>query len=135
MSSASAPANDTKHVKNALEWTVFAASCLLVLATLVILIMDAATAGQSPAKIRVQPGQPYQADGRLWIPVEVSNSGGRAAAAIEVEASRPSQPGESPAGISIDYLPRGATRKGQVSFPVSKADVPVEFRVSSFQEP
>ena len=135
MSTTSGPPNDTKHAKNALEWTVFAASCVLVLATLGILIMDAASTGQSPAKINVEPGQPYQADGRLWIPVAISNSGGQAAAAIEVEASRPSQIGEAPAAISIDYLPRGATRKGQVSFPETKADVPVEFRVSSFQEP
>ena len=135
MSSSSSHSTGRKNVKNALEWAVFAISCLLVVTTLVILTMDAATVGKTPAKITVQPGQAYLENGRLWVPLEITNSGGQAAARIEVEASRPSQGGEAPAAFSIDYLPRGATRKGQVSFPDIKVESPVEVRVISYQEP
>ena len=90
---------------------------------------------KTPAKITVQPGQAYPENGRLWVPLEITNSGGQPAARIEVEASRPSQSGEAPAAFSIDYLPRGATRKGQVSFPDIKLESPVEVRVISYQEP
>ena len=135
MSSSSPPAASTQHGKNALEWTVFAVSCLLVLATISILIVDTTKAGKAPAKITVQQGQPYQENGSLWIPVAVTNTGGQAAVNVEIEALRPSESGETKANFTVDHLPRGATRGGHVSFPGSNPIPGVNIRVSGFQDP
>ena len=135
MSTSPHPSTGTKHVKNALEWTVFGLSCLLVVVTLTILILETSKAGRTPPRITVQPGRPYAENGRLWIPVEVTNTGGTAAANVEVEALRPSQAGEEKAAFTVDHLPRGATRRGHISFPGSEPNIEVDIRVSSYQEP
>ncbi len=124
---------DKNHAKNVLEWTVFAISCLLVLTTLVILIMDTPHSSRTPALIAVQAGPAYSEKGLTWIPIEIVNSGGKAAESVQVEARRPST-GEATT-ITIDHLPRGATKSGQVSFPGSDAAIAVEVRVASYQEP
>ena len=135
MATSSPPPTGMQHVKNALEWTVFGVSCLLVLATLAILIMEITKAGKTPPMITVKPGQGYPVNGRLWIPVEVTNTGGLAAVNVEVGAQRPSQGGEDKAAFTVEHLPRGATRMGHVSFPGSNADIEVDIRVLSYQEP
>lgn len=135
MSDPTPPSEGTKNVKNALEWAVFAVSCLLVLATLGVLLWDVTKAGKTPPLLSAQPGQPYLENGRVWIPVEVTNTGGEPAAAVEIEAIRPSPAGGDKAGFTIEHLPRGATRTGHVSFPGADTNIGVDIQISSHQKP
>ena len=73
--------------KNALEWTVFALSLLLVLSALGFLAHAALTLEDRPADLLVELGQPEQRGAHFSVPVTVHNRGGRTAEDVRVEVS------------------------------------------------
>ncbi len=122
--------------KNLLEWTVFAVSCLLLLAILIVLTVEAATWRDSPAKLATKLGIPDIKNSILLLPVEVSNDGDRVAAEVQIEIVRRSGGGEQRALFTVDFVPRHGTRRGQVSFPAEDGQ-PGDLKVGSvgYREP
>ncbi|HUF62916.1 MAG TPA: hypothetical protein VMN36_12635 [Verrucomicrobiales bacterium] len=129
------PADETSG-KNPLEWIVFAVSCLLLLATLGVLTVEAATWRGSPAKLTTKLGIPDIKDGILLLPVEVSNDGDRVAAEVQIEIVRRSGESEQRALFTVDFVPRHGIRRGRISFPAEEGQAG-ELRVVSaaFREP
>lgn len=108
--------SDTPRTKNPLEWTVFGISLMLVLATLGLLLAAALHVGNGPAKLTITTGEAQLMDGRTIIPVIVKNDGGEVAENVEVKVTLGEGAGLQEAGFTLDFIPRGAERKGVVSF-------------------
>ena len=121
--------------KNALEWTVFGISSVLVLATLLFLTMAAITVKKGPARLRAETGKPVVENGRLRIPVTVTNDGDHVAANVDVQVSIGSGAERQDAGFSIDFVPRGASRNGSVSFKGTELPQNLECGVLGYEEP
>jgi uncharacterized protein (TIGR02588 family) len=121
--------------KNLLEWTVFGISSAIVLTTLVLLMMAAITVKKGPARIRAGTGKPVVENGWLRIPVTVTNDGESVAANVDVQVTIGSGADQRDAGFSVDFVPRGATRTGSVSFKGTELPQNVECGVLGYEEP
>jgi uncharacterized protein (TIGR02588 family) len=106
-----------KRGKNGLEWVVFGISFALVVATIAVLAMHAANWQERPPDLAAKLGEPQLQDGRVTVPVEVTNHGDIAASEVEIEVARTAGGAEQQASVSFDFVPRQGTRRGQVSFP------------------
>jgi len=106
-----------KPEKNWLEWTVFAASAVLVAATVGYMAYDAATLGDRPPLISMTTGVALPVPGGFALPVTVRNDGDRTAedVAVEVELDR-ADGGTDHAEITVPYVPRQARREAWVTF-------------------
>ena len=129
------PTPNTKDTpgKNALEWSVFALSCLLVLGTFAVLIHGMAVWKDAPARLTARAGEAYQEAGHVWVPIVVVNDGDHSAVNVEIEVVSTSPAGESKAAFTVDQIPRGSEREGQVSFEGKKEEHQFRVRVSGFQ--
>lgn len=121
--------------KNLLEWTVFAISSVLVLGILACLTLAAFTVKEEPARLRVETGKPVVENGWLRIPVSVSNDGDRVAANVDLQVTIGSGDSRREAGFSVDFIPRGATRTGAVSFKGTELPDNLECGVLGYEEP
>lgn len=121
--------------KNLLEWTVFAISAVLVLAVLGYLLKSALEVEIGPAKLAVMTGPPVAENGRTRIPVTVSNDGRRVAANVEVQIAVDSGEGKQQAGFTLDFVPRGGSRQGAVSFKGTDLTGTPECEVLGYEEP
>ena len=103
--------------KNWLEWSVFAIGLLCIGLVVGYLIRDAASEAGTPAQVVVRLGDAEQRGGRRYVPVTLINSGGDAAAGVEVEVvlERGDRIVER-ARLLFDLVPREATREGWVAF-------------------
>jgi uncharacterized protein (TIGR02588 family) len=119
--------NDQKeprqHGKNALEWTIFGLSVLLVGSVLVFLGHEAISGVALPPRLEVSLGEPVEAGEQMLVPVIVKNKGEATAAGVEVEVER--RKSDETAHFSFPYLPREGQRKGWVVFdsPLDKRDL------------
>ena len=129
------PTPNTKDTpgKNALEWSVFALSCLLVLGTFAVLIHGMAVWQDAPARLTARAGEAYQEAGHVWVPIVVVNEGDHSAVNVEIEVVSTSPAGESKAAFKVDQIPRGSEREGQVSFEGRKEEHQFRVRVSGYQ--
>ncbi|GAA5125753.1 hypothetical protein JIN84_14620 [Luteolibacter yonseiensis] len=128
----STPENPTK---NLLEWTVFGISSGLVLVTLTLLTLAAFGVEEGPAEMRAETGTPVSKDGWIRIPVTVKNNGERVAANVEVKVCLGHGEGKREAGFTIDFVPRGGSRAGAVSFRETGEPAVVECEVIGYEEP
>lgn len=119
--------------KNALEWTVFALSLVLVLGVLGFLSYEAISGANTPPRLEISLGEPVKAGKQWLIPVRIENRGATTATSVEIEVSRRGR--DEKAGFSLDHVPRGGARQGWVSFdaPLQKSEL--EARVLGYQEP
>ena len=117
--------------KNPLEWTVFGISLLLVLGVVVVLGMEALRWQKTPARLKVELGEPEKRSGEWCVPVKVTNEGEGLASNVEIEVSA----GEEQAGLTMDFVPRGTERLGKVCFPESVDPKTLEGRVLGYEEP
>lgn len=103
--------------KNWLEWSVFAVGLLCIGLVVGYLVRDAASEAGTPAQVVVRLGDAEQRGGRRYVPVTLVNSGGDAAAGVEVEVvlERGDRIVER-ARLLFDLVPREATREGWVAF-------------------
>ena len=129
------PTPNTKDTpgKNALEWSVFALSCLLVLGTFAVLIHGMAVWQDAPARLTARAGEAYQEAGHVWVPIVVVNEGDHSAVNVEIEVVSTSPAGESKAAFTVEQIPRGSEREGQVSFEGKKEEHQFRVRVSGYQ--
>lgn len=119
--------------KNALEWTVFGLSAILVLGVMIVLALDALDWKGGPARLEAKLGSPLQENGTLVVPVEITNHGDIAAVDVQVEVE--GGEGTKPASLTLDFVPRGATRGGHVVFPASQNSGDLQVRIMGYQEP
>jgi uncharacterized protein (TIGR02588 family) len=123
------------HTKNALEWTVFGISSSLILATLSFLVWQAVRIEDGPARLSVKTAAPIIENGFVRIPVEVTNAGHGVASAVEIVVSGTTAGEAREAAFTLDFVPRGATRRGHVSFRGSEIPTGVKCEVTGYQEP
>lgn len=128
----STPENPTK---NALEWTVFGICSVLVLSTLILLAIATFQVEDGPAEMRAETGKPVSKDGWIRIPVTVKNYGRRVAANVEVKVCLGQGEAKREAGFTIDFVPRGGSRTGAVSFREMGGGVILECEVLGYEEP
>lgn len=121
--------------KNPLEWTVFAISGVLVAATFALLAMAALQVKEGPPRLHAETGPPVMLSGWVRIPVTVTNSGDRVAANVQVQVRAGSGSNEREGGFTLDFVPRGASRTGSVSFKSSEVPPGIECEVLGCEEP
>jgi uncharacterized protein (TIGR02588 family) len=102
--------------KNWLEWSVFAASLLLVVSVVAYLAYDALTAGDEPPRIAVQLGAPEQRADHFAVPVTVTNEGDQTAEGVVVEVVLERGEEEEQAQFEVAFVPRQSAREGWVTF-------------------
>ena len=103
--------------KNWLEWMVFAIGVLCIGVVVTFLGKDALVSSRAKAHIVVRLGQSEERAGHRYVPVTLVNSGGEAAAGVQVEVllERGTEVIER-ARFVVDLIPRDATREGWVAF-------------------
>jgi uncharacterized protein (TIGR02588 family) len=103
--------------KNWLEWTVFAISLVLVLATLGYLVREALTTDDGPPDIGVTLGDPRPGSGGFLVPVVATNRGDQPAEDVQITVSLETADGSSHESvILIPHLPRESKRRGWATF-------------------
>ena len=121
------------HGKNAVEWTVFAFSCVLVTLVLGYLTYLSFASDSSPApQLRVTLGQIIERDGQVWVGVTVENNGAITANNVEIEVEI--ENGQS-AGFTLPHVPRHGKRQGWVGFEPPLAREELKARISGYQAP
>ena len=124
-----------KRGKNALEWVVFGISCALVSATITVLAIHAASWQERPPELAAKIGEPQLKDGVVIVPVEVTNHGDIAASEVQIEVARIAGGSDQLASVTLDFVPRHGTRKGQVSFPDATETGVIRIVGTGFAEP
>lgn len=107
-----------KEQKNALEWTVFAVSCALIVGTVAVLARDASTTSDAPATFRVEVRTTAADDGPL-LRVRVRNDGATSAEHVRVEVLADPDVRE---WFEVELLPRSSSRDGYVKLPPGAAN-------------
>lgn len=129
---ASTPENPTK---NLLEWIVFGICAVLVITVLALLSMAALQVEDGPPVMRADAGPPVSKDGWLTIPVTVRNEGHKVAANVEVRVCIGTGEEKREAGFTVDFVPRGGSRSGAVSFKDMGGSQELECEVLGYEEP
>ena len=124
---------NSKVGKNALEWTVFSLSLLLVTATFGWLVSQALRQNATPPRLEISLGAPLRAGKRVLVPVKVENRGDATAAGVEVEVERKGS--EETAGFSFSHLPRGGSREGWVAFDAPLDKKELSAKIIGYEEP
>ena len=121
--------------KNALEWAVFALSCLLVLGVIVALAMDAIRWEPGPARLEIKMDEAKVEEGQLRVPLSVVNRGASVAINVNVEVVGRGPQGDRTATVNFDFIPRDATREGVAIFPPDQDPQQLEGRISGYEKP
>ncbi|MCW1924738.1 hypothetical protein OKA05_19390 [Luteolibacter arcticus] len=121
--------------KNALEWTVFGLSCLLVISMIAVLAVAAAGWQDQPPALSAKLGEPEIKERLVTVVVEVTNHGDIAASEVKVEVTRTAGGIGHQASVMLDFVPRHGTRRGQVSFPDAAETGDIRITGVGFAEP
>ena len=128
--------------KNWLEWTVFAAGLLLLLATTGYLGHQALTHSHQPAALRVTLGAPWTPDddhpAHVVVPVTVHNDGGHTAAEVKIEVSVVRGGEHEPLErreLTFAFVPHMSSRAGALTFEHRPAHKELRARVLGYLEP
>lgn len=123
--------------KNALEWTVFGLSLLLVTATFGWLVYQALHLGTAPPRLEISLGAPVKAGTQMLVPVKVENRGDSTAAGVEIEVERRSgkSGAKETASFSFAHLPRSSQREGWVAFEAPLHQDELSAKIVGYEEP
>jgi uncharacterized protein (TIGR02588 family) len=122
--------------KNALEWIVFAASCVLVLGVVGYLGYVSMTLGDSPPKVEVTIGKAEKAGEYYRVPIEVENRGDRTAESVHIEIVLERNGKEVEKGdVDVAFLPRQSPRTIEVTFKTDPRQGELSSRVLGFEKP
>jgi uncharacterized protein (TIGR02588 family) len=129
-------AGEGQRRRSAAEWTTLAVSIFLILGLLALVTYVSMTGGNDlpiveakplPAEMR-REGESY------YLPVAVTNRGGRTAEEVVVEAELAGRDGSSEASeFTLDFLAGGETREGTVVFATDPLAGELTIAVASFQ--
>lgn len=121
--------------KNALEWTVFGGSLVILLGVVTILIHQAVTLGNDPALLVVQTGTPLSNLEQTRVPVNVSNEGDLPAISAEIEVRCKMAGEEQVSSIQFDFISSHSRRDGWVSFTGAGNLTELKTRVIGYVDP
>ena len=122
--------------KNAVEWSVFAVSCVMIAAVVAILVHDAVTSSSSPPELHVVLGAVDSTDAGFAVPVAVMNRGETTAeqAKIVVTLVEGNTEVES-AELTIAFVPGKSRREGWAVFRRDPRCCRIAARAVSFEAP
>jgi uncharacterized protein (TIGR02588 family) len=125
-----------KPKKNAVEWTVFAASLAVIAVTVVLLLRGSFHSAQLPPDLHITAGTPVRSSGGYAIPITVSNRGDDTAeqARIEVALMTDAREAEK-AELTIAFVPGRSRREGWVIFQRDPGCCTLSLRTVSFELP
>jgi uncharacterized protein (TIGR02588 family) len=129
-------AGEGQRRRSAAEWTTLAVSIFLILGLLALVTYVSMTGDNDlpiveakplPAEMRHE-GESY------YLPVAVTNRGGRTAEEVVVEAELAGRDGSSEASeFTLDFLAGGETREGTAVFATDPSEGELTIDVASFQ--
>lgn len=122
--------------KNWLEWTVFIAGLVLLVAVVGFLAAETIAARGRPATLSVELGEPARRDTdptQVVVPVTVRNDGDHAAEAVLVEVERGTGEAALRGQVQLADVPRMSSRTGMVAFPPGPGEL--RARVVGYTEP
>jgi uncharacterized protein (TIGR02588 family) len=121
--------------KNLLEWTVFAASLVLVLTVIGYLTYEAVTTGDNPPRIIVSSGKAHEWNGLYRVPIAAQNLGDQTAEGVMIEVTLEGG-GETETGeVAFAFLPRRSRREGWASFTRNPKTGKITARVRGYESP
>lgn len=125
-----------KAEKNAVEWTVFGVSLVLISATIALLVTGEVSSKEMPPDLRIETRSPSRSSGGFAVPVIVTNSGDTTAEEAHVEVALMSE-GEAieTAELVIAFVPRQSRREGWVVFREDPSCCSVVARAVSYEKP
>jgi uncharacterized protein (TIGR02588 family) len=118
------------------EWTTLGISIILILALLALVTYVSMTGGDEPPIVQARPlDQEIRHEGEsYYLPVAVTNRGGRTAEEVVVQAELAGNDGSSEASeFTLDFLAGGETREGTVVFATDPAAGELTIDIASFQ--
>jgi uncharacterized protein (TIGR02588 family) len=122
--------------KNPIEWTVFAASLLVIAAMLALLTREAVLSKDLPPDVRVTLGTPSPSSGGFSVPVTVANDGDQTAEQARVEVSLWAGEQEvETSELTIAFVPGHSRREGWVVFRRDPSCCALRARTVSFEAP
>jgi uncharacterized protein (TIGR02588 family) len=125
-----------KAEKNALEWTVFAVSLLLIAAVVGALVLEAARSHDTPPVLRIHTGTATEAAGAWRVPVAITNEGDTTAEGARIEVTLENGGREvERAELTIAFIPRKSKREGWVTFRHDPRCCEVLARATGFENP
>jgi uncharacterized protein (TIGR02588 family) len=124
--------------RSAAEWTTLAISIILIVGLVALVTYVSMTGGSEPPVVEATPlsaeirheGESY------YLPVAVTNRGGRTAEEVVVEAELTGSDGSSEVSeFTLDFLAGGETREGSAVFTTDPLAGELTVDVASFQSP
>ena len=124
-----------KPKKNAVEWTVFAVS-LVVIAVTVALLFRGSLEPRLPPDLQLTAGTPVASSGGYAIPIAVSNRGDDTAEQARIEVALMSGAREvETSELTIAFVPGRSRREGWVIFRHDPRCCQLRLRTVSFELP
>lgn len=122
--------------KNGIEWTVFAASVIVIAAVIALLVRDAMSSRDAPPDLRVTVGAASQSSGGFVMPVQIENAGDTTAEQAKV-AVRLLEDGTEveTAELTVAFVPGKSKRTGAVVFSRDPRCCSIEARAVSYEDP
>ncbi len=125
-----------KAKKNALEWTVFAASVLIIGGVVALLVRGAMQSNEKQPDLKIETGAPVRSSDGYTVPVIVRNEGSGTAEQARirmalVENGRDVETAE----LVITFVPRQSRREGWVVFRRDPACCTVAARTLAYEKP
>jgi uncharacterized protein (TIGR02588 family) len=129
-------AGEGQRRRSAAEWTTLAVSIFLILGLLALVTYVSMTGGNDLPIVEARPlDQEMRHEGEsYYLPVAVTNRGGRTAEEVVVEAELAGRDGSSEASeFTLDFLAGGETREGTAVFATDPSAGELTIDVASFQ--
>ncbi len=122
--------------RSAAERTTLAISIILILGLLALVTYVSITGGNEPPIIEARPlDQEMRQEGEsYYLPVAVTNQGGRTAEEVVIQAELAGSDGSAEASeFTLDFLAGGETREGTAVFATDPLTGELTIDVASFQ--
>jgi uncharacterized protein (TIGR02588 family) len=122
--------------RSAAEWTTLAISIILILGLLALVTYVSMTGGNEPPIVEARTvDQEIRHEGEsYYLPVSVTNRGGRTAEEVVIQAELAGSDGSSEASeFTLDFLAGGETREGTAVFATDPLAGELTIDVASFQ--
>lgn len=122
--------------KNAIEWTVFAGSILVIACVVALLVRGSVASTETPPDLRVAVGRASRSSTGFVIPIRVENAGDTTAEQAKVEVLLQREGAEvETAELTIAFVPGKSQRNGWVVFNRDPQCCTVEARAVSYEAP
>lgn len=123
--------------KNWLEWSVFAASAVILIFTFGFLGYEAFVTDGKPTAIEIELGAPQSHDGYYAVPVTIKNAGSQSVEDVQVDITLIQDQQEvETASITMPMVPRESSREGHVAFSSNPSEADeIQTRIVSYVIP